>query len=237
MTIAAKLHLMTAIGTLMLVALSAYLLTDKYQTSRNDRQVAVRQTVEIGHSLLAWAHQLETSGTHTREQAQALAVQALGKVRYAGEEYFWVQDLDARMLMHPFRPDLNGKDASGIKDPNGRPVIVDFAARARQPDGGGLVEYLWPKPGQEKPVAKFAHVKLFQPWGWVVGSGVYVDDLQREFLASLGSAAVVVGGRAGQSAAVGQHAPRHRQRTAAGDCSRPRHFAAGPVGADHRGRP
>ena len=193
LTIATKLRLMAAISTLVLIALSGYLLAEEYQINRTARQTAVRQTVEIGHSILDWAHKLETSGSHTREQAQALAHKALENARYAGNEYFWLQTVDAQVVMHPFRPDLNGKDGSSMKDPDGKPIFTMFAQRARQADGGGLVEYQWPRQGQEQPVPKFAHVKLFQPWGWVVGSGVYVDDLRKSFLASLGRTTVIIG--------------------------------------------
>ncbi|WP_440106545.1 methyl-accepting chemotaxis protein [Acidovorax sp. BL-A-41-H1] len=192
MSIANKLRLLAALSTFVLVALASYLLHEEYQINRQGRQVAVRQTVEVAHSVLAWAHSLETKGTHTREQAQALALQALQSSRYSGEEYFWLQDVDARVVMHPFRPDLNGKDGSAIKDPDGLPIFIAFAKRAQQADGGGLIEYQWPKPGQEQPVPKFAHVKLFKPWGWVVGSGVYVDDLRTAFLQSLGRTAAVI---------------------------------------------
>ena len=193
LTIATKLRLMAAISTLVLIALSGYLLAEEYQINRTARQTAVRQTVEIGHSILEWAHKLETSNSHTREQAQALAHKALENARYAGNEYFWLQTVDAQVVMHPFRPDLNGKDGSSMKDPDGKPIFTMFAQRARQADGGGLVEYQWPRQGQEQPVPKFAHVKLFQPWGWVVGSGVYVDDLRKSFLASLGRTTVIIG--------------------------------------------
>ena len=183
---------MAAVSTLILIAVSGYMLLTQYQNSRRDREIAVRQTVEVGHSILAWAHQLETSGSHTREQAQQMAHQALQTVRYSGNEYFWLQDMNARVVMHPFRTDLNGKDGSGIKDPDGQAIFVMFAQRAQKSDGGGLVEYQWPKPGQDKPAPKISYVKGFAPWGWVLGSGVYADDLRAQFLSSLWRAAAVV---------------------------------------------
>ena len=192
MSIVRKLRWMAAVSTLILIAVSAYMLLTQYQHNRRDREIAVRQTVEVGHSILAWAHQLETSGSHTREQAQQMAHKALQTVRYSGNEYFWLQDMNARVVMHPFRPDLNGKDASGIKDPDGKAIFVMFAQRAQKSDGGGLVEYQWPKPGQDKPAPKISYVKGFAPWGWVLGSGVYADDLKTEFLSSLWRAAAVV---------------------------------------------
>ena len=74
LTIATKLRLMAAISTLVLIALSGYLLAEEYQINRVARQTAVRQTVEIGHSILEWAHKLETSGSHTREEMQIVSM-------------------------------------------------------------------------------------------------------------------------------------------------------------------
>ena len=192
LSIVGKLRLMAAVGTLILIAVSAYMLFTQYKDGYGARETAVRQTVEVGHSILTWAHQLETSGRHTREEAQQLAAQALQSVRYSGNEYFWLQDMNARVVMHPFRPDLNGKDGSGIKDPDGKAIFVMFAQRAQKSDGGGVVEYQWPKPGQDKPAPKISYVKGFVPWGWVLGSGVYADDLRQSFLKTLKIDAAIV---------------------------------------------
>ncbi|MBY0409942.1 MAG: cache domain-containing protein [Burkholderiaceae bacterium] len=187
-----KLRLIAAISTLLLVATSGYFLMTDYQSNRTARVLAVRQNVEIGHSILVWAQQMESAGTYSRKQAQQLAIQAVKTIRYSGDEYFWLQDTNANIVMHPFRPDFDGKDGSGIKDPNGQAIFTLFSNRALQADGGGTVEYQWPKPGQAKPVSKISYVKNFAPWGWVIGSGVYADDLQAAFIKSLWRTAAVV---------------------------------------------
>lgn len=192
LSIAGRLRLMAAVSTAVLITTSGYQLNVEYQLNRSGRETAVRQNVEVAHSVVAWSQQLEAAGTHTREQAQQLALQALKAARYAGKEYFWVQDNRAHVLMHPFRPELDGKDASGVKDPDGNAIFVLSGQRASRPDGGGVVEYQWPKPGQEKPAPKVSYVKGFAPWGWVVGSGVYTDDLRASFLSSLGRTALVI---------------------------------------------
>jgi methyl-accepting chemotaxis protein len=78
--------------------------------------------------------------------------------------------------MHPTKPELDGKDLSDDADPNGKRLFVEFVDVARR-KGAGFVAYLWPKPGSSEPVRKISYVKLFEPWGWVVGSGLYLDDL------------------------------------------------------------
>ena len=81
-----------------------------------------------------------------------------------------------RMVMHPIRPELNGQDLSGNKDPNGLALFVEFV-RTVKAQGAGFVPYMWPKAGSDTPVEKTSYVKGFEPWGWVIGSGVYIDTV------------------------------------------------------------
>lgn len=149
-----------------------------------DRKTATRQHVEVAHSVIVWAHGLEASGQMPREQAQKLAREAINKMRYDRDEYFWINDLQPRVVMHPMKPELDGQDVANVKDPNGFALFQAFAATGRQ-GGQGFVAYQWPKPGHDKPVDKISYVKGFEPWGWVVGSGIYVDDLRAERVQAL----------------------------------------------------
>ena len=83
-------------------------------------------------------------------------------LRYAGQEYFWINDLQPRMIMHPANPKLDGQDLSGIKDPTGKPLFNEFVRIARS-QGAGSVDYYWPKPGASEPVAKVSYIQLFEP--------------------------------------------------------------------------
>ncbi len=141
------------------------------------RQDAVRQHVEIAVGIVASVQAHESSGAMTREQAQASAIRTLSALRYDKTEYFWVNDMHPRMVMHPIRKDLDGQDLTANKDPNGLALFVAFTDTVRK-SGGGFVAYLWPKPGHGEPVEKVSYVQGFAPWGWVIGSGVYVDDVQ-----------------------------------------------------------
>ena len=186
-----KLWLLTFISILGLVTVSAYMAVNGYQQSRHDREKLVRHTVEAASGVLLWAYQLETSGTMPRDQAQALAKQAIALMRYNKDEYFWINDMQAKIIMHPIKPELDGKSGSGIRDPNGVAVFEAFVEKVRK-DRAGLVEYLWPKPGRDVPVSKISYVQGFEPWGWVLGSGLYLDDLRDEFLAKAWGLAVAV---------------------------------------------
>jgi len=175
------------VPTLILVA---WLLKSHGDEALQARMAATRQHVEVARSTLVWAHEQETSGKLTREQAQATARQIIARMRYDGKEYFWINDLQLRMIMYPFKPELDGQDVSGIKDPNGLAVFKAFVETVQRA-GQGFVTYQWPRPGQQIPVDKLSYVAGFEPWGWVIGSGIYISDLH-ETQWSLTFATVVV---------------------------------------------
>ena len=139
--------------------------------------------VESAHGALVHFHALETSGKLSREQAQQQAVAAVKALRYEGSEYFWINDMHPTMIMHPIKPELDGKDLSATADPNGKKLFVEFVDEVKR-NGAGFVAYYWPKPGADRPVPKISYVKGFAPWGWVIGSGIYVDDVDAEFRSS-----------------------------------------------------
>jgi len=113
------------------------------------------------------------------EEAKNKAKEAVKNLRYAADDYFWINDLGPRMVMHPIRAELDGKDLSDNKDPNGKRLFVEMAEVCKK-SGAGFVDYQWPKPGSTKPVPKISYVKLFPEWGWIVGSGIYIDDVEKE---------------------------------------------------------
>ena len=102
----------------------------------------------------------------------------IAALRYGPEnkDYFWINDMHPTMVMHPYKPKLNGKDLSGIKDPNGKKLFVEFVKVCRE-NGAGFVDYHWPKYGADEPQPKLSFVKLFKKWNWVIGTGMYIDDL------------------------------------------------------------
>jgi methyl-accepting chemotaxis protein len=144
-----------------------------------DRQAKIKGVTEVAFSLITEYEARVKSGELPLDEAQKRAAARVKNLRYNGQEYFWINDLAPKMIMHPFKPELDGKDLSANKDPNGKALFIEFAKTCKE-NGEGFVDYMWPKPGETVPVPKVSFVKLFEPWGWIVGSGVYMDDIQKE---------------------------------------------------------
>ncbi|MBT9505134.1 methyl-accepting chemotaxis protein [Rhodoferax sp.] len=195
----AKAVLITVAFLVPLLSLVGWLLISQTNNAMQERMNSTRQHVEIAHGVIAWAHSREASDKLSREDAQALAKQSISQLRYNSVEYFWINDMAPKVVMHPIKPELNGKDVGDMKDPNGFALFNGFVDMVRR-NGAGFVPYQWPKPGFDKPVDKVSYVKGFEPWGWVVGSGIYVDDLRAEQIqrtwlaAALISAALLIAG-------------------------------------------
>ncbi|CCO49928.1 putative Methyl-accepting chemotaxis protein [Vibrio nigripulchritudo SOn1] len=180
-SIKARLYIMTLSIAVLMLAPLAYIKYAYYGDLIEAKQVKTRHLVESAHSLISHFYQLETDGALSRSEAQEQAKAALNKLRYEESDYFWVNDTRPYMVNHPIKPQLNGKDLSGVKDPTGKVLFVEFVNEVKRNNGGGFVNYMWPKPGSDVDIEKLSYVKLHQPWGWIVGSGVYIDDIDALF--------------------------------------------------------
>jgi len=143
------------------------------------KYLKTRHLVETAYSVVTHYADQAAKGLISQEEAQAQAAKAVEAMRYEGNDYFWINDMGPRMVMHPMKPELNGKDISGSKDPNGKHLFVEMVNVCKK-DGAGFVDYMWPKPGVDKPQPKISYVKLFPQWNWIIGSGIYIDDVQKE---------------------------------------------------------
>ena len=178
MGVAKRLGLLIASALVGIAVLTAFFLLSERKLILEERKNNVRQVVETAHGLLGHYHDLVRKGVLTELQAQQQALQAVKALRYSGKEYFWINDMQPRMVMHPISRELmESKDLSGLKDATGKAFFAEMV-RAVQVNGEGFVAYEWVKPGGSQPVPKVSYVKGFAPWGWVVGSGVYVDTVE-----------------------------------------------------------
>ena len=175
-----KLSLIVAIGVIGMLAIAPIALYTMRAQMLADRQAKTRQMIDVGHGILSQYHKLETEGKLSREQAQAAALAEIKGLRYDKVEYFWVNDMVPTMLMHPIKPELDGKPLGEMADPTGNRLFAGFVDVVKK-QGAGFYSYLWPKPGFDRPVPKISYVKGFEPWGWIIGTGIYLDDVDAVF--------------------------------------------------------
>ena len=190
MSISRRLWLILVVAVLMLLALGLLMLKQIHDDLYQAKAEKTRHVVEAASGVLDYYRQLETAGTLTRDAAQQQALSVVRGLRYEQSDYFWINDLTPVMVMHPTNPKLDGQNLSAIKDPDGFALFNEMVAIAKA-KGAGMVDYRWPKPGASTPVQKTSYVKLFEPWGWVIGSGVYIDDMQLEFRSQVREASLV----------------------------------------------
>jgi len=165
-----------ALATLLFGGLGLFQLGRSRDEAYRLKEEQTQRLVEAAYSILQNHGQLAASGKMSEAAARAEALAEIKALRYGADGYFWINDLAPRMVMHPTKPALDGKDLSTNKDPNGVPLFLRMVDVC-QKRGEGFVHYQWPKPGAEKPVDKVSFVKLYRPWGWIIGSGIYVDDV------------------------------------------------------------
>lgn len=150
---------------------------DKIKASKAE---TTKVAVESVFKVIEYFHGLSVKGDVPEDKAKLMALNVIKALRYHGNEYFWINDSTPKMIMHPIKAELDGKDLSDFKDPNGKKLFVEMVKATDNTTGEGFVDYQWAKPGEEKPVPKISYVKIFKAWGWILGNGVYVDDVQRE---------------------------------------------------------
>ncbi|MEL0166994.1 MAG: methyl-accepting chemotaxis protein [Pseudomonadaceae bacterium] len=184
------------IWLILIIALASTLTTEGISLSHLHREIRdgeiVKAThlVEVAHDLMAFYHQKELNGELTGEQARTEAMNALAALRYDGNEYYWVNDMNNIMIMHPLAPQTVGTDLSTMQNQDGVNVIAEMVRKARA-DGTASFQYSWPKPGEEDGSQKIAAFKHFKPWDYMVGTGIYVDAMQAKFREAVISSLVV----------------------------------------------
>lgn len=178
-------HKLTALVSLCLVAVTAITLISLMINKNNlidDRKEKTQHVVETALSSVEYFFNQYKAGLISESEAQQSAMAAVEKMRYGGNEYFWINDMEPKMVMHPFVKDLIGQSLTDYKDPNGTRLFVEMTEAVKR-DGEGFVNYVWQKNGQKSLSPKVSYVKGFAPWGWVIGSGIYLDDVDADFWA------------------------------------------------------
>ena len=192
MTVGRKIYALIGLSFIGVVGIA--LLDSRELASGLDqqKQIELRHLTELALGIVKEEEAtVQTSGIAVAD-AQKRALARVAALRYGNNDYFWVNDMQPRMVMHPMKPEMNGTDISTFKDPNGKALFVDMVNVVKK-DGAGFVPYEWPKPGFDKPQPKLSYVTGFAPWGWVIGTGVYIDDLKAQSWASTERALIEAG--------------------------------------------
>jgi signal transduction histidine kinase len=156
----------------------------------------IKELTTTAWNILAKYHNDELQGILTRKQAQKEVIEQVKNMHYGQEskDYFWINDKTPRMIIHPYRSDLNGKDLSNYKDLDGKKVFIEII-KAVSESGSGFVSYKWQENDNSSLIIpKISYVKEFAPWGWIIGTGVYMEDIETEIsqLIRNGVAAAIV---------------------------------------------
>lgn len=191
LSISKRLYLLTLVVTLLTLIPLFLVMNDFKVALMEEKRLKTKNLVETAHTLLSHYHSLETSNVLSKEEAQLQAKNAIKALRYEGQDYFWINNSKPDMIMHPIKPQLDGKYLGEIKDKAGNFLFNDMVKVVQQ-QGRGYVNYFWAKPGHEDPVAKVSYVIGFQPWGWIVGSGIYVDDVEELYQQELKQIAFIL---------------------------------------------
>jgi len=177
-----RLALIIALSLLGYASLVAVAVVSIRQSLYQSYQTSIRNIVTTGYHALDYFHQQEVSGRMTREQAQAAAKDYLRGLRYGNNDYFNLFDYHVRSVMHPIHPEFEGKDQSHQKDSHGVPFVqLMVTGAATSADRAAFQDTEFPRPGSKAPVAKLQYLRAFEPWQWVLASGVYLDDVDRVF--------------------------------------------------------
>jgi methyl-accepting chemotaxis protein len=179
MTIGRKIYALIGLAFLGLLGVALLDSRELASSLKEQKQIELRHLVEMAVGVVKEEHAVAEKGDATAAEAQARALARLSKMRYGNNDYFFVQNMSNTMLMHPLSPQIVGKDLSNLRDPNGVLITVALNDAVRK-NGAGYLDYIWNKPGAETPQPKLTYAAAFAPWQWVVGTGVYTDDLQAQ---------------------------------------------------------
>ena len=193
MTVGRKIYALICLSFIGLLGVTFLESRELASSLDQQKQIELRHLGELALGIIKEEHAAVQKSGVSDADAQKRAMARIGTLRYGSNDYFWINDMHPKMVMHPIKPEMNGNDLSAYKDPNGKLLFVDFADTVKK-SGSGFVPYEWPKPGFDKPQPKLSYVVGFAPWNWVVGTGVYIDDLKAQTWASTQRSLIFAGG-------------------------------------------
>jgi len=189
--ISGKLMIVVAVTLAGLMLLSGFALYFLRETMIEDRIAKVRDLSDVARDMVKHYDERAQAGDFDQARAQAMAREALRALRFGSNDYFFVYDQNGVALMIAGQPAMEGESQIEKTDANGFPLIRALIETAKK--GGGPVFYAFPRAGSSQPMAKVSYSQFYAPWGWVIGTGIYINDVDTEFgVAAMRFAAMVL---------------------------------------------
>ncbi len=179
--VATRMRLLVALTMIGLIALCAVSLAHLRSSMTDDRKSQTKHIVENGMGVIKHFHAQAKAGTLSEADAKKAATETLRMMRYDGSNYLFVVTNDSRYILMPSKPEAEGTDASGLKDTNGKLIIQELVKAATS--GNGFADYWFPRVGSTEPQPKLSYAAAFPEWNWILGTGIYIDDVNTAFRA------------------------------------------------------
>jgi signal transduction histidine kinase len=213
----AKIVLPSLLAVLLSAAAFFGFMLPHFENSLLEKKMeAARELTQVAVHLLAHYDDLVQQGVLSLDEAQRNAVETVRSMRYGpdNKDYFWINDTKPEMIMHPYRPVLEGQNLADFQDPTGNPLFMRFVEVTRQ-EGAGYVPYIWQWQDTPELEAKVSYVRLFAPWGWIIGTGIYLEDVGQEIAAVTRQVIYMIALTMGMVFLLSTYAIRHGMRIAA----------------------
>ncbi len=183
LTIGLKIYAIIALCFIGFLAVTGYAAQQLAAALEDQKRIELRHLTEMAVGILKEEHAAAQKGAQSEADAQKRAAARVATLRYEKSEYFFINDMQGIVIMHAASPQLKGRNMLETKDPTGKFFFREFVDVTRQ-HGAGFVKYQWPRPGSDKPQPKLTYVEGFAPWGWLIGTGIYIDDLDQQVWSS-----------------------------------------------------
>ena len=180
MTLKARLYTMFASTLIGLIVLGGYSVLDLRSRILDEKKLAIKALVDSSMGVIQQQYDLYKAGKLTEDEAKRLAKDDLRKSRYNGSDYFFIYDFNGVNVMHAAKPEREGTNWIDSKDPNGKHYIKEWIDLLKR-DGSAYIDYMFPKAGSKVPIPKVSYAKVFGAWGWWLGTGVYIEDVEADF--------------------------------------------------------
>jgi methyl-accepting chemotaxis protein len=175
--------LIFVMGVPLVLVMFAFILPRIGELIYEERQQSVQALLETAYEVVEATARLSSTDSLTTEQAQARAIALIEELRRDRNEYVWIHTTSFELIQHP-DPRAYQIDLATYEDARGNRFFAEMN-RVVETSGAGFVRYWWLKPGSDEPSEKISYVKLYEPWGWIIGTGLYVDDIETT-IASIG---------------------------------------------------